>query len=183
MRFLRNSLKLLRQACLLLAIFAGVFLFAVVSLNIIARLIFDLSDGAINFMLSGAIELAQYSLMVLIFAAIPAALNIGTAGKSSNTGLIRVDVFSQKFSHTVQNALNKFWLLCIAAFALVLVAQFFEQSITTFYRGDETQDLRLPLWIFYALASVANTALALLALAQCFGISDQNEVPSLEGEM
>ncbi len=158
---LTRCLEALRLSCLALAIAATFVLFAVVAFNIIARAIFDATGGDLNFMIFGAIELSQYALMVSIFAAIPAMLG---------TGLIRVDILSRQFPHWLQVAADRLWLLLIAGFAAILTAAFFDFAQTAFERGDQTQDLRWPLWPFYAIATLECGALTLLAAASALGL-------------
>lgn len=169
MKIVTSSLDLLRSLCLLVAILATILLFAVVAINVIGRTIFDATGGSVNMMIFGAIELSQYALMVSIFAAIPAMLG---------TGLIRVDILSNAFPRWLQSILDRVWLLLIAAFAAVLCAAFFEFAHTAFERGDQTQDLRWPLWPFYGVASFECAALTLLAVAEALGLTSVNESES-----
>jgi len=158
---LSNILLTVRQLCLWVAIVATFALFAIVAFNIIGRAIFDATGGETNLMIFGAIELSQYALMISIFAAIPAMLG---------TGLIRVDILSQNFPHWLQRSFDRIWLFLIALFAAVLAIAFYEQAMTALSRGDETQDLRLPLWPFYAFACAECAALFLLAGAETLGL-------------
>ena len=159
--FLTSSLEGLRLACLALAILATLALFGVVAFNIVGRTVFDATGGSVNFMVSGAIELSQYALMVSIFAAIPAMLG---------TGLIRVDILSRMFPRWLANGLDRLWQAVIAAFAAILTMSFFELFLTALERGDQTQDLRLPLWPFYGLAALECAALTLLATGAVLGL-------------
>ena len=151
----------LRRLCLGVAIAATFTLFIVVAFNIVGRAVFDATGGDLNLMIFGAIELSQYALMISIFASIPAMLG---------TGLIKVDIVSQNFPHWLQKSLDKVWLSLIALFAAVLAIAFFELAVTALNRGDETQDLRLPLWPFYAVACFECAALFLLAGAEMLGL-------------
>lgn len=159
----------LRQICLGVAIAATFALFAVVAFNIVGRALFDATGGDLNLMIFGAIELSQYALMISIFAAIPAMLG---------TGLIRVDIVSQNFPHWLQKSLDRIWLSLIALFAAVLALAFFDLAWTALSRGDETQDLRLPLWPFYAIACVECAALFILAGAEVLGLIQPPEAES-----
>ena len=159
----------LRQICLGVAIAATFALFAVVAFNIVGRALFDATGGDLNLMIFGAIELSQYALMISIFAAIPAMLG---------TGLIRVDIVSQNFPHWLQKSLDRIWLSLIALFAAVLALAFLDLAWTALSRGDETQDLRLPLWPFYAIACVECAALFILAGAEVLGLIQPPEAES-----
>ena len=162
MTFLVKSLALIRKACLWVAIAATFLMFAVVAFNILARGLFDATGGGVNMMISGAIELSQYALMISIFAAIPAMLG---------TGLIRVDILSKQFPIWLHRITERLWLLLIAGFAAVLFMAFFEFAQTAFDRGDQTQDLRWPLWPFYAVAAIECFALMILAVGEMLGLT------------
>ena len=164
MNALLSVLTALRRVCLWLAIAATAVLFLVVSFNILARAVFDATGGEINFMIFGAIELSQYALMVSIFAAIPAMLG---------TGLIRVDILSRQFPPWLGKIADALWLFLIAAFGAVLTFAFLDFAQTAFARGDQTQDLRWPLWPFYAIATFECAALAILASAAALGFAPE----------
>ena len=161
MTAMTTLLEAIRRTCLLVAIVATAGLLGVVAINIIGRAVFDATGGDVNFMIFGAIELSQYALMISIFAAVPAMLG---------TGLIRVDIICKSFPVGLQNLLDRLWLILIAAFAIVLTDAFYDFAVTAMERGDQTQDLRLPLWPFYAIATLECAALALLALGGAFGL-------------
>ncbi|MDD9979219.1 MAG: TRAP transporter small permease subunit [Boseongicola sp.] len=158
--------RALRATCLIIAVLATIFLFSVVAYSILGRAIFDLTEGGVNLMLFGAIELAQYSLMISIFAAIPAMLG---------SGLIRVDILSRQFPDWLNFILDRLWLALIAGFAAILTQKFFGEAVTTFSRGDETQDLRIPLWIFYAIAAFECAMLTILSLLSILGAETEVE--------
>lgn len=161
MHIVRQILQGIRFSCLWLAIVATFILFFVVAFNVVGRAVFDISGSTVNLMIFGAIELSQYALMISIFAAIPAMLG---------TGLIRVDILSNQFPDIVQDVLNRIWLLLLAAFGGILFLAFFDFAITALERGDQTQDLRWPLWPFYAVAALECAALTFLAAGEAAGL-------------
>lgn len=156
---LQRTQQFLRTICLWIAVASIFAMFAIVAFNIIARAIFDATGGSLNAMIFGAIELAQYSLMISVFAAIPAV---------AKEGMIRVDILSQRFPTLLAMVFDRGWLLLIATFSMILTNLFFDETLTTLSRGDETQDLRIPLWIFYAIASIECAILSLLTLGDVF---------------
>ena len=158
---LKRILGGLQAACLWLAIAATLLLLGVVAFNIIARAVFDFTGGAVNAMIPGAIETSQYALMVAVFAAIPAMLG---------SGLIRVDLLSRSFPAWLGRLFDRLWLIAMALFALVLADAFFGFALTAMARGDETQDIGIPLWPFYAVAAVECAALAILSAGAVFGL-------------
>ena len=162
MNIIRNLAGALRFACLWVAIGATVLLFGVVAFNVVGRAIFDATGGSLNPMIFGAIELSQYALMISVFAAVPAMLG---------TGMIRVDILSRNFPSSLQSILDRIWLFLMAGFAGVLTVAFWDFAHTAFERGDQTQDLRWPLWPFYGIATLECAALTLLSLAQASGLA------------
>ena len=58
----------------------------------------------------------------------------------------------------------------LAAFGAVLCFAFWEFMHTALERGDQTQDLRWPLWPFYCIAALECAALSLLAIGEAFGL-------------
>lgn len=170
MSLIHRSLLALRQACLWLAVLGTFLLFAIVAFNIVARTVFDATGGEVNLMISGAIELSQYALMISIFAAIPAMLG---------TGLIRVDILSKRFPIWLQGAVDRLWLALFAVFAAILAHAFWDFAATALERGDQTQDLRWPLWPFYGIAALECGALVVLAAAEAIGLMATREAEQI----
>ena len=135
---------------------ACVYLLATVALNIIARPIFSATDGRIDFLVPGAIEQATYALLIFTFAAIPAA---------GQAGLVNVDVFIGRLPRPAKSLLERFWRLVLVVLACVLCWKFGVETVTKFGRGDLTQDLRIPHYIFYAVITVECAALAIISLS------------------
>ena len=147
--------KTIIQIFNILALIATLFLLGVVALSIIARIIHDLSSGNISFMFPGAIELSKYTLLFIVFSALPHAVT---------KGLVRVDLLSDKFPLALQNFLDTLWLIFMAGFTGSLTWLFSQKTWLTFNRGDATQDLLIPLFYFYAFISLACIATFLVCL-------------------
>ena len=141
------------------SLFSTLFLLFVVAFNIIARQIYDLTGGNIRLMLPGAIELSRYTLLLLVFAALP---------RATTQGMVKVDLLSRKLPAAWQTFLNKLWLLLMAMVTAILTWLFSHKAWLTFYRGDATQDLELPLLYFYVLISLASLATTLSCLVAIF---------------
>ena len=170
--YIQQAMRWLRVLCQGLAVLAILMLFGVVAFNIVARLIFDLTGGTVNFLILGAIELSKYALLIAVFAAIPAM---------QASGLIRVDILSRSFPAWTQRALDVLWLVLLFVFAVILAWMFAEEAMTAFSRGDETQDLRMPLWLFHATAALECIALAVLVLGGVLGLTDRiDDRPTIE---
>jgi len=135
--------------------FLILLLLFIVAFNIIARQIHDISDGYMRFMLPGAIELSRYTLLLIVFAALP---------RAATQGMVRVDFLSKKLPLLWQHRLNKLWLLLMAGFTGLLTWLTINKAWLTYHRGDATQDLQLPLFYFYVLISLATFATTLSCL-------------------
>lgn len=130
------------------------FMLAVVSASILTRIVYGMTGGGINLMFGSGIELASYSLLVVIFAAFP---------RAASDGLVNVDLFTEKFPEWVNALLDRFWSLILAGIALLIARAAWSQVGMTINRGDETQDLGMSLYLFYGYMAFACLALALVA--------------------
>lgn len=130
---------------------------AVVSAQVLARLLFNASGQQLNFMFSGSIEIASYALLLLIFAALP---------QSCAQGLVRVELFSRSWPAHWQRAFDRLWLVMVALFALAIASQAWNQTASSWRRGLTTQDLNLPMSVFYGYIVI--TSLCLMGAALFF---------------
>ena len=144
------------------AIVSLLFLLSVVAYNIVARALFDLTGGAANLLISGAIELAAYALLVMVFGALPGAVP---------QGLVQVEVLVQRFPRSVQWLLNLTWSLLLTLGAATLTLLFIDTGLKSHSRGALTQDLEIPLWIFYAVTSVQCAILAVISLEHLISVT------------
>lgn len=145
----------LLRLCDAVAAAALAVLLAVVAVNIAARAVFDASGQAVNLMIPGAIELSRYALMVLVFAALPRAAEVG---------LVRVDLLIERLPPALRRALERFWALGTAAFGGAAGWLLIEKAALEAERGDVTQDLGIPMWLFTGFAGVAAGVLCLTGL-------------------
>lgn len=140
------------------------FMLAVVSGQVIARAVFDLTGGRVNILLSGAIELASYSLLLVVFASFPRAMH---------SGLVNVDLFTARFPGWLNRLLDQCWALLTAVIALGMSWKALGEMQSAFERNLLSQDLDMPLAPFFAYVAVATLAFALIALSQVFTRSDR----------
>ena len=143
----------------------ALLLLVIVAFNIVARIIHDFSAGTLSFMIPGAIELSRYTLLLLVFAALP---NI------SISEMVRVDLVSNHLPVKFAIFLNQIWLILLALFMAVLVWLFVHKAMLTFNRGDATQDLQIPLYYFYAAISVSCATTIVSIISQIFTQSVHN---------
>lgn len=140
-----------------LAGLACAYLLFVTAFNVLARTLFDATSATVNLMIPAAVEQASYTLLILVMASLAASVR---------RGMIAVDLFVHKLPAKVQAVLARLWFLLAMALAVTLAQAFAEAALTFARRGDITQDLGLPLWIFYAAISVECAALAVICLAE-----------------
>lgn len=155
--FLSRAADLAERASLWLAGGMCVYMLGVVAFNVAARTLFDATGAAVNLMIPAAIEQASYALLILVMAALSV---------SARKGMIAVDLFVHRMPRVVQTIAARLWFLLMMALALVLAQAFGAEAITLAGRGDVTQDLGLPLWLFYAVITVECLGLALICLAE-----------------
>ncbi|MCH8530994.1 MAG: TRAP transporter small permease [Saccharospirillum sp.] len=148
-------MKHLIRACDIVAGLAMTFMMVVVASRILTRILFAVSDGELDWMFPGAIELASYSLLVVVFASFPRAID---------SGLVNVDLFTEKFPLAINALLDRFWALVSALIALGIAYQNWGQMISAYRRGHSTQDLDIPLYFFYGYIVAATLAFALVAI-------------------
>lgn len=141
-------------------ILGGVCLFymvCVVGLNVLARIVFDSTGTAVNLMIPGAIEQVSYLLGVVAMAGLTASLS---------RGMIAVDFLVTRLPKRGQIVLARFWFLVLLALALVLCWLFYEDMLSTHGRGEESQDLRLPMALIYGMFALQSLALMVVALRE-----------------
>jgi TRAP-type C4-dicarboxylate transport system permease small subunit len=145
----------LLRLCDAIALIALAVLFGVVAVNVLGRALFDATGHAVNLMIPGAIELSRYGLMVLVFASLPRAAEVG---------MVRVDLLIEHLPPGLAGLLDRLWALVIAAFGAATGWLLIDEALVQAGRGDTTQDLELPLWLFTGFAGLAAAALALTGL-------------------
>jgi len=143
-----------------LAALAALCLLGIVAGAILGRLLFDLTGGALDATLPGAIELARFSLMGLVVSALP-----GAAAR----GLVRVDLLADRLPPRLAGGLERLWGLGLAAFGGLCAWLLGDDAALQLARGDATQDLRMPLWPFTAYAALGFAGLGLVGLGRAFG--------------
>lgn len=147
----------IETACVALAAVGLAYMVFVVAFNVLARIVFDATDTAINLMIPGAIEQVSYILGLIALAALTASMR---------GGMIAVDILVGRFPQFLQIAVARLWYLGVVIFALVLVRLFSEETLATFARQEQTQDLRLPMYLIYGLYTAECLALAVVALRE-----------------
>ncbi|MEM8597220.1 MAG: TRAP transporter small permease subunit [Pseudomonadota bacterium] len=140
-----------------LAALALALLLAVVAGSVATRAVFDLTGGAINLLLPGAIELSGLALSLMVFAGLP-----GAAWR----GLARVDVVIERLPQAVARLLERLWSALLALAAGLLAWLLASRARLELEAGHLTQDLGWPLWPATAIAAFGALGLMLAALAR-----------------
>ena len=148
-------MKPLLRLCDVIALIGLAVLFGVVAVNVIGRALFDASGQAVNVMIPGAIELSRYALMVLVFASLP---------RAAEAGMVRVDLLVERLPPVLAGVFDRLWGLAIAAFGAAAGWLLIDDALLQAGRGDATQDLEVPLWLFTGFAGLMAVALALTGL-------------------
>lgn len=148
-------IRSLLLACDAIAVAALALMFAVVATNVLARAAFDYSGQTVNFIVPGAIEISRYALMVTVLASLP---------RGAAAGMVRVDLLIERLPRLLGGMLERLWFLAIAAFGGVTGWLLIDEALLQRSRGDATQDLEMPLWLFTGFAGIALGVLGLTGL-------------------
>lgn len=154
---IRRAARVMEGASLILGAVCLFYMVCVVGLNVLARIVFDATGTVLNLMIPGAIEQVSYLLGVVAMAGLTASLS---------RGMIAVDFLVTRLPHRGQIILARFWFLVLLALALVLCWLFYEDMLAIFSRGEESQDLRLPMHLIYGLFALQSLALVVVALRE-----------------
>lgn len=152
---LAAALRGIRRVCGAAAALAAAYLLGVVALTVAGRGLLDLTGGALGWITPGAFEQASLALFVLVFAALPA----GAPG-----ALVTVRLLISAAPPRLQQSIDALWRLVLAATTALLAWLLAAEAATLAARGDLTQDLLLPRWVFHAVAALGAAALTGVAL-------------------
>lgn len=154
---IRRVARVMERGSLVLGAVCLLYMVCVVGMNVLARIVFDATDTALNLMIPGAIEQVSYLLGVVALAGLTASLS---------GGMIAVDFVVTRLPRRGQAIVARFWFLVLLALALVLCWLFYEDMLATHARGEESQDLRLPMFLIYGLFALQSLALVVVALRE-----------------
>ncbi|PJE32081.1 TRAP-type C4-dicarboxylate transport system, small permease component [Pseudooceanicola antarcticus] len=154
---IRRVAHVMERVSLLLGALCLLYMVSVVGLNVLARIVFDATGTALNLMIPGAIEQVSYLLGIVAMAGLTASLS---------HGMIAVDFLVTRLPRGGQALVARFWFLVLLCLALVLCWLFFHDMQATYARGEESQDLRIPMFLIYGLAMLQSLALAVVALRE-----------------
>lgn len=143
------------RLCDAVAVTAVAVLFCVVAVNVVARTLFDITGQSVNLMIPGAIEISRYALMVTVMASLP---------RAAEAGMVRVDLLIARLPPQLAGLLDRLWYLLTSAFGAAAGWLLLTDAALQMTRGDATQDLEMPMWLFTGFAGIALAALAVTGL-------------------
>lgn len=126
-----------------------------VAASVLTRLLFDLTDGGLNLVFPGSIELVSYAMLLMVFTSMPRALL---------NGPIKVELFVAKLPSRINRQLNRLWNLLLTVFFSIISILFANNAITMFHRGDVTQDLSVPLYLIYGAVTLCSIGIAIICV-------------------
>ncbi|SIS69996.1 TRAP transporter small permease subunit [Neptunomonas antarctica] len=123
--------------------------------DVLARLLFDVTDGGIDLTFIGGVELIKYGLLMMVLFALPYSI-----GRSQ----VIVDLFTEKFSARMKAVLEGTYMLGFVALGGGMSYRFIHAVGQSQMTGETTQDLLIPLYYLYAVSAFATAMLCIAAL-------------------
>lgn len=137
---------------------SGVLIFVMMMLivtDVVARLLFSLSDGSIDITFTGGIELVNFTLLFSMLFAFPHAVD---------KGQIVVDLFTQQMDAARLRFFTGAYTICFGFLGAALCWRFIAGGISAAESGELSQDLLLPLSGIYYIGALALSMLAIRGL-------------------
>ncbi|MDR5894297.1 MULTISPECIES: TRAP transporter small permease [Halomonas] len=145
----------LARLCLLVAGLALLAMMGVTIADVLLRLTFRLSGGALNWSVVGSVELVRYLLMFSLLAAMAASVE---------RSQVVVEAFSHGLSPVLKERLGGLFLLGFVVLGAVMAVGLWQEAGVAAMRGQVTQDLRLPMAPIYQFGALLCALLALRSL-------------------
>jgi TRAP-type C4-dicarboxylate transport system permease small subunit len=123
--------------------------------DVVARFVFDVTDGQVDFTFIGGVELIKYGLLIVVFFVLPNAV-----GRSQ----VFVDLFTERFPTQWNQSLDGLYQLGFMLLGFGMCYQFYHAIGEVNMTGETTQDLFIPLTYFYAITCFASGVLSIAAL-------------------
>ena len=123
--------------------------------DVIARAVFEATDGSVDFTFIGGVELIKYGLLFVVLFALPYSV-----GRSQ----VIVDLFTEKMPPRLKASLEGFYLLGFVLLGAGMSYRFYHAVEQSQLTGETTQDLLIPLYYIYGVASFATGVLAIATL-------------------
>lgn len=121
-------------------------------MDVVSRAVFGASKGGVDFTFNGGVEIVSYSLLFCILFALP---------YSVRRGQVIVDLFTGGMSERLKGILAGVYTLGFALLGFGMTVKFFEAVGRLSESGETTQDLLIPMFYIYAVATFAVAMLAI----------------------
>jgi TRAP-type C4-dicarboxylate transport system permease small subunit len=155
---MKKLMSAVRSFSYVMHVISGILLILMVItvlVDVATRLVFGMSGGAVNLTFPGGVEIVRYSLLLMVLFTLP---------YSVSRGQVVVDLFTENLPERVKGLMTGVFLIGFALLGFGMATRFYHAIWNAMSSGETTQDLLLPIWYFYALASFATTVLALRSL-------------------
>ncbi|MGF1699567.1 TRAP transporter small permease subunit [Photobacterium makurazakiensis] len=123
--------------------------------DVVARAIFNFSNGSVDFTFVGGVELIKYGLLFSILFTLP---------HSVSKSQVIVDLFTEKMNQRLKVYLEAFYTLGFSLLGAGMSVRFYEAIGSAKMTGETTQDLLIPMHYLYSIVLIATTLLALRSL-------------------
>jgi TRAP-type C4-dicarboxylate transport system permease small subunit len=122
-----------------------------VIVDIVTRTLFGMTAGASGVTVRGAVEIVSYGLLFMILFTLP---------HSVSRAQVVVDLFTERWSTAVKLRVSALYTLGFGLLGAAMAERFYQSAYRVAASGQTTQDLQVPLWLPYGVASFAAGMLA-----------------------
>lgn len=120
--------------------------------DVISRATFGATKGSVDFTFNGGVEIVSYSLLFCIMFSLP---------YSVRRGQVIVDLFTGGMSERLKGILAGVYTLGFGLLGFGMMVKFYEATHRLNQSGETTQDLLIPMYYIFAVATFAAAVLAI----------------------
>lgn len=156
--------------------FSGVLIIVMMMLivvDVVARLLFSLSNGNIDLTFTGGIELVNFSLLFSMLFAFPHAVD---------KGQIVVDLFTQQMDAARLRFFTGAYTICFGFLGAALCWRFIAGGLWAAESGEQSQDLLIPLSYIYYIGAAALSILGIRGLLTGYAIIFRYTAPASDAQ-
>lgn len=124
-------------------------------LDVISRATFGATKGSVDFTFNGGVEIVSYSLLFCIMFSLP---------YSVRRGQVIVDLFTGAMSERLKGILAGVYTLGFGLLGLGMTVRFYDAVGRLSQSGETTQDLLIPMYYIFVVATFAAAVLAIRGL-------------------
>lgn len=149
--------RLVERITYFMHLIGGFFLVAMMFVTLVdvaTRGLFTITNGAVDWTITGGIELVKYSLLFTVLFILP---------HSVSRSQVIVDLFTDGFKDRTKDLLEAFYIACFGMIGAGMSYSFFGLIEEAAMSYETTQDLLIPLTYFYSVATFATAMLAVSA--------------------